>query len=585
MDTNTYAAFSASFHDVFTRDPNDCVALGVSKRLGELPDPSTVASESEAAECRSLLSRAAAVRASLQASGDLDFDRALDLDLAELALSAQLHKLTYTFNGRTMRQQMPTAGDDITEGIFAMFVSDPRPDGERLADITARIAQVPAYLEALSARLDTPVARWVAIDLDKVAEMPGFFANLQNWADDVGFADRAALQAARERAEAALTSYSERLRQMPTTTQLHVGDECTRELVALRGIELSLSELHQLARDFLAQEQEQIEDLRGRLVSKYHKSDGDDLAPDASAAELHRYLNRRYRVSLPANRLEDILERYQDERSKILDFIGEHALFPVPTDQDMKLLRTPAFMAPTIPAGAMQPPAPFREGVRTSLVYLTLSEALIDEHTELSIPNMMIHEGIPGHHLQLASAAAHPSLIRRHFNACDQAEGWTTMLEDYLLDLGYMGELTDEARFVGKRDLARIGARVAIDLYFMTGERDYLDVGVDCDIQAEDPFVAAGNLLAAVTGFVPPRVQAELNWYSQQRGYPLSYLAGNHLVWQLKRDVAAAQAGRAAGEALSGLELDRAFHQVYLESGNMPVSFLRRVYQHRGLLS
>ena len=148
-----------------------------------------------------------------------------------------------------------------------------------------------------------------------------------------------------------------------------------------------------------------------------------------------------------------------------------------------------------------------------------------------------------------------------------------------MLDVGYMAELADEVRFCGKRDLSRIGARVGIDLFFMTGDKKYLDVGVQCDVSSDDPFVAAGNLLAAVTGFVPGRVQAELNWYSQERGYPLSYLTGNTLVWKMKEELAASQAG-----VLEGLHLDRRFHDVYLKSGNMPLSFLRRVLVHKGLL-
>ena len=57
-----------------------------------------------------------------------------------------------------------------------------------------------------------------------------------------------------------------------------------------------------------------------------------------------------------------------------------------------------------------------------------------------------------------ASAALQPSLIRRLFEANEHAEGWTTMLEDYMLDIGLMGELTDEARFGAKLDISRIGA-------------------------------------------------------------------------------------------------------------------------------
>jgi len=236
----------------------------------------------------------------------------------------------------------------------------------------------------------------------------------------------------------------------------------------------------------------------------------------------------------------------------------------------------------------MTPPAPFRAGTATSLIFLTLSEELLDEHTELTIPVMMIHEGIPGHHLQLSTAAQHPSWIRRHVSANDHAEGWTTMLEDYMLDLGYMADLADEARFCTKRDLSRIGARVAIDLFFMTGERDYLDVGLGLERGQSDPFAAAGELLASVTGFTPGRVHAELSWYSFERGYPLSYLTGYRLVERLRADVHAAQRARGLGQDRGDLDadrVDRLFFERYLRSGNMPLSFLRRLFREEGLVS
>ena len=567
--TSDYQAFVDEFHAHMTRNPNDCAFLGVDAHRDELPDPSLAAAAAVVEEACALLERVQ----NLTRDG-LDFDQSLDLELAALMLQARIHDRTYRFNERTRLQQLPTAGDDISLGMFFFFINDPRPDEERLANITARMEKVPAYLEGLLARLDTPVARWVEIDLVKVAGLPDLFGNLLSWAKRIGFADTPRLQTAIEVAQPAIETYAERLRAMPTTTNLHLGPDTARRLVELRGIDLSLEELHTIARDFLAENRESVERMRVKLAAKY------DLDANISAADLQHQLNERYAVAPDGTDLEIILDRYREERDKILAFVRERDLFPVPEGQDMKILRTPSFMEPSIPAGAMESPPPFRPGVRTSLVYLTLSEALRQEHSKLSIPAMMIHEGIPGHHLQLATAAMHPSVIRRHVNAMEHCEGWTTMLEDYMLDIGYMGDLADECRFIGKRDIARIGARVAIDLFFMTGERKYLDVGVDCDISSDDPFVAAGNLLQAVTGFVPNRVQSELNWYSQERGYPLSYLTGNRLVWQLKRDLAAAQ-----GEDGDSLHLDRSFHKLYLESGNMPLSFLRRVLQHRGLLA
>lgn len=53
---------------------------------------------------------------------------------------------------------------------------------ERLANITARLEKVPAYLRDLLARLDTPVQRWVDIDIEKVLGLPGLFTTIFNWA-------------------------------------------------------------------------------------------------------------------------------------------------------------------------------------------------------------------------------------------------------------------------------------------------------------------------------------------------------------------------------------------------------------------
>lgn len=569
MKVEEYDLLIQKFHEYFTCDGNACIALGVNKHLGDLPDPSgeNIAVTVEKAE--KLLGELLSFP-----RGVLDFDQMLDLDLAILEVEFEIYSKTYTFNEKTQLQQKPTAGDDISDGIFLLFINDPRPAVERLNYITDRLEKVPVYLEKLIKRLDIPVQRWVDIDLEKVDGLPDLFHTIYNWAKDEHYPQLQRLGRAREQAEVSLLHYVTELKAMKTTTNLFIGKQQASKLIKLRGIDQSLDQLHRMAKEFLKDVSQEISQLCQNLCHKYK------LPLETSVDEVQKFLNQRYQVKLDkTEKLSDIITRYQQEKDKILAYLQAEELFPIFPEQNMLIMQTPAFMAPSIPAGAMVSPPPFREGMKTSIVYLTLSEELLDEHTELSIPSMMIHEGIPGHHLQLATACNQPSLIRRHCNAMDHAEGWTTMLEDYILDIGYLGELTDEARFIGKRDIARIGARVAIDLYFMTGEKKYLEVGIDVDVSSEDPFVNAGNLLQKVTGFSAGRVQAELNWYSQERGYPLSYLTGNQLVWELKKDLAKAQQGK-----IEGRELDKIFHKVYLESGNMPLTFLRRVFKNKQLL-
>ncbi len=564
-----YTELIVKFHDYFTRDANACVSLGVHKHLDDLPDPRLETVAEEVIMGQELL---AALR-SFPRDG-LTFDEKLDLDLAALAVEFAIFQNTYTFNGKTALEQTPTAGDDISDGLFLMFINDPRPAHERLRNITTRLEKVPMYLEQLLKRLDTPVERWVSIDIEKVQGLPELFQTIYDWAQEEKFPEIERLAAARRQAEAALAQYAEKLQALPTTTSFFIGEEQARNLVQLRGIDKSLEELHSMAAKFMKDTAAELEQLRSKLADKY------GLKWSTTIEELQHFLNQQYRVKLETNSLSDVICRYKKERNKILAYLEERKLFPIFEEQDMLIMLTPSFMAPSIPAGAMVSQPPFRKGIKRSMIYLTLSEELLDEHTELSIPSMMIHEGIPGHHLQLATAANHPSVVRRHFDGLEHAEGWTTMLEDYMLDLGYMGELTDEARFIAKRDISRLGARVAIDLYFMTGDVRYLDIGIEVDMSSEDPFENAGRLLQKVTGYVSGRVQAELNWYSEERGYPLCYLAGNKLVWELKADMIKAQKSR-----LEGLELDRVFHNIYLRSGNMPLSFLRRVFEYEKIIN
>ncbi|MEP4485210.1 MAG: DUF885 domain-containing protein [Halioglobus sp.] len=560
----TLEELSEAYVRLLASDPNTCVAIGLNENLDKLPDPSLENLKQQQQQARNLRERAESVSESLT-----DFDQLLDAKLIALTARQIELRIGLTFNGRLQTQQLPEAGEQISTGIFYLVTTDPRPAAERLDDILARLEQVPDYLQKMLARLDTPVARWVAIDLETIEGLPEFFSTIESWAKEEGYSKLEQLQQAVAIACTTFTDYSKSLGNLPTTTSFSVGEEKAQALVDSNGIELSLGQIHQIACDFVKRTRTEIETLRGSLVTKYN------LPETTTTSELQEHLAREHAVKVTDNDFQQVIARYQNVAKELEDFVAERSLFPVPQQQSMKIMQTPAFMAPMIPAGAMMPPPAMRDGVRTSLVYLTLSAELLAEHTELGIPLMMVHEGIPGHHLQLATAAMHTSPVRRTFSANEHAEGWTTMLEDYMLDQNLMGDLTDEARFSTKLDLSRIGARVGIDLYFMTGNTAYLNIGYDLTFEDEDPFVNAAALLVAATGFTPGRAQAELNWYSQERAYPLSYLVGNHLVWQLKHDYE-----QAVGKQMPPDELDRNFHRIYLESGNMPVAQLRRVFEH-----
>jgi hypothetical protein len=566
-----FFSISQNFKQFVLSDADTSMGLGDNSYLGQLADPSLDHLQNDTAQAKALLT-------TIEHCSVDDFDQQLDIDLMTRYLKQQIFFAELEQNGELQRCRKPSGVDGISEGIFQLFVNDERNSEPRLDNILSRLLQAPEYLRIESEVITQPIQRWCNVEVEQGEGLPDLFATIYNWAEETSYPQLADLQQAIDECNKALNLYLEDLKSRECLTDFKIGENKVNELLAIRNIKQSPAELIQMARDFMAETQTLLASLNKRLCKKY------ELDAATSDEDLHEFLNEKFAAKIKDGKLDSVLDYYSDQINSINEFIEQRHLFALPAQQEIRLLQTPSFLEPVIPAGAMWPPLALRPGKKTSLVYLTLKEDQLAEHTELGIPVMMIHEGIPGHHLQFATAAQHPSFIRRIFSANEHAEGWTTMLEDYMLDVGYISDdLVDEVRYIAKREMSRLVARVGIDLYFMTGERDYLDVGLDLGFKengySDDVFDNAAKLLKTATGFTDGRVQAELNWYSSEQSYPLSYLTGNRLVWQLKQDIQATNK-----KDLDALALDQAFHKVYLESGCMPVENLRTVFQHEGFL-
>ena len=555
------------FKDHVLADADASMALGDTTHLGQLGDPSLEAMQVRSDAATKLLE-------TLMLTDANDFDERLNLDLMKRYLQSELFFNRLQQHGELQRRRRPQGVDGISAGIFQLFVNDERDAGPRLDNILSRLQQAPQYLAIEAQVVTQPIARWRDIESEQGAGIADMLATIVSWARQEHYPRLRDLEAAVADCNSALNAYLTDLENREVIANFAIGEDKVRELLAIRQIKHSPAELTGMARDFMRETKAILADLRSRLCVKYK------LDSATTEVELHEFLNERFAAKITEGRLDSILDYYTDQVATISQFIGDRELFCVPDQQNMRIMQTPGFLEPVIPAGAMWPPLALREGTKTSLVYLTLKEDQLAEHTSLGIPVMMIHEGIPGHHLQLATAAQHPAFIRRIFDAAEHAEGWTTMLEDYMLDVGYISDdLVDEVRFIAKRDISRLVARVGIDLYFMTTNKNYLDMGLGQSFDSQDVFENAALLLKQATGFTDGRVQAELNWYSTEQGYPLSYLTGNRLVWQLKGDIQ-----RANTKNLDSTALDRAFHEVYLNSGCMPVESLRLVFSELGYL-
>ena len=163
-----------------------------------------------------------------------------------------------------------------------------------------------------------------------------------------------------------------------------------------------------------------------------------------------------------------------------------------------------------------------------------------------------VHEGYPGHHLQLVVANQVQSPVRKLLSDTVFCEGWALYCEQLVLDQG----MTEDPRvrlFQLKDQLWR-ACRVVIDVKLHTGRMTF-DEAVD--------------MLVNVAFLERPNAIGEVRRYTQEPTQPMSYLMGKEQIMQLRTRE---QERLGAGFAL------RQFHDRLLSYGTIPLSLIEPTF-------
>jgi uncharacterized protein (DUF885 family) len=166
---------------------------------------------------------------------------------------------------------------------------------------------------------------------------------------------------------------------------------------------------------------------------------------------------------------------------------------------------------------------------------------------------MAYHEGIPGHHLQLAIAQELEDvpMFRKHAHVTAYAEGWGLYTERLADEMGlYTGPL--ERIGMLSADSMRAG-RLVVDtgLHSMGWTRQ----------QAVD-YIAANSPMSLAT------IEGEVDRYIAMPGQALAYMIGRLEIMRMR-----AEAAKSMGDRFD----IKAFHDVVLGSGLVPLETLDRM--------
>jgi uncharacterized protein (DUF885 family) len=252
-----------------------------------------------------------------------------------------------------------------------------------------------------------------------------------------------------------------------------------------------------------------------------------------------------------------LLATYKKEMNAAKKFVKENDIVTIPPDEDLEVMPTPLFNRPFLPYAAYLRPAPFEKEQKGYFYVTPVEESLPQEkkeeilrgHSIYGIPITALHEGYPGHHLQLVLANQVARKLRRLLRTSVFVEGWGLYCEEMMYDAGFYFD--PRTVLLKLKDELWRACRVIIDVGLHTKTMDYN--------QAVDLLVNDAKL---------ERVHAEkeVNRYTFSPTQPLSYLIGKKQIFELKTDY---YAKHKADFSL------KEFHDRLLSYGSIPVAVIR----------
>ncbi|MBP1137052.1 uncharacterized protein (DUF885 family) [Arthrobacter sp. PvP023] len=445
------------------------------------------------------------------------------------------------------------------QNIRSIFDLMPTDTAEHWEHIAGRAHSVPGaidgYIESLRSAKEqgkVSAARQVAIVIEqatKYAAGDGFFAKMAAGAKTKDGPLSAELQAKLDDGAAAASAAYVKLADFLSAELLPVApakDAVGRDRYALAsraflGATVDLDETYAWG----------VQELE-RLIAEQERV-ANEIRPGASVAEAKEILN-----SDPARQLKgtDALKAWMQDLSDkaVADLAGVH--FEIP--DIMKTLE--CLIAPT-DEGGIYYTGPSDDFSRPGRMWWSVP-AGEDTFTTWAETTTVFHEGVPGHHLQIATAVYRRELLNKwRRNVCwtsGHGEGWALYAEKLMQELGY---LKDPGDHMGMLDMQR-----------MRAARVVFDVGVHLELEVPERWGGGTWTPDKGYGFLKENLaisEGQLNFeFARYLGWPgqaPSYKVGQRLWEQIRAEL----------EARPGFDL-KAFHTKALNIGSVGLDTLKR---------
>jgi uncharacterized protein (DUF885 family) len=424
--------------------------------------------------------------------------------------------------------------------------------------ITARLDAVPAALAGYTESLRLAASRGhvaarrqlekVADECEEFAGEDGFFATFvaDAPAADLGPAANSDLQNVGTAAAAAYQTLADFLR-TELLPQAPEEDAVGRDRYALAsrvflGAEVDLDETYQWGLEELGRIEAEMAQVADQIVS------GGDVNAAVEALDAD--------PALTIHGKEAFRDWMQEMADKAVSALAG-SQFDIPD----AIRRIDCKIAPTT-SGGIYYTGPSEDFARPGAMWWAVPKGVHDFSTWREV-TVVYHEGVPGHHLQVAQTAYRRDLLNRwrRFGCwvSGHGEGWALYAERLMAELGYLEEPGP-----------RLGM---LDSQALRATRVVVDIGVHLGLAAPEEVGGetwdadkAWRFLRAHTRVEENQLRFELNRYLGWPGQAPSYKVGERIWLQLRDEVRQSEG--------DGFDL-AAFHRRALDLGSVGLDVLR----------
>ncbi|RKX27358.1 MAG: hypothetical protein DRP47_06650 [Candidatus Zixiibacteriota bacterium] len=441
---------------------------------------------------------------------------------------------------------------EAVDGVYFLLLSDNSPLSERVVSIIARMKAAPALLSTARKNIKNPSAVFIDAALETTETAMQFYREVAGELMNK-FPERADnILKVSTTAREAMNDFSTWLSQLtpgPETAFAIGKDNFDYKLAHEYFLGMDSDSLLILGEQLLEESQQAYREYE-QYVEANHQNGSDSVFVPATFTRT------------------DILDYYNWETEQERIFLEEHDIITVPEDiAPITVIETPPFLRTMISGVTYQPAGPF-DSVQHGYFYVRpIPDDLDRKQLEAryryvhrrGFKGLVIHEGYPGHHLQLQIAGRHNDPVRKWQHNMMLVEGWALYCEEIMYHKGLYGDKNPSRWLSTLGGIRFCAARIVVDVKLHIGQFTY-DEAVAWMIEVLDINTDSGREFIA----------KEVRRYCQSPTIQMSYLIGKREIMKLC-------------EAVKAQERDsfslKAFHDRLLAEGSIPPALLWEVFE------